>query len=102
MPCEPITSAGCDPSCSCQILWEGTRNTCLTDCDSAGAKAVGSICSANLDCARSLVCYGNTCKRFCHVGGPASDCPGGLNSCQAVSSHAVIGGLEFGVCKLGQ
>ena len=102
VPCQPITSAGCDPTWSCQILWEGTRSVYLTDCDQAGAKAVGSTCAASSECARSLVCFNSVCKRYCHVGGPASDCPGTFNSCQTVQNHAWIGGIEFGVCLLGQ
>lgn len=101
--CDPVTSAGCSSSASCQIYQENTgERRFFTDCTApAGPGGQGASCTTEAECRRGFACAGTpgTCLRYCTAPGTTSGC-GAFEACFGFTTPLRVGSTEYGVCDL--
>ncbi len=103
--CDPITSAGCTTSASCQIFQETAGSMrYFTDCMApVGAGGQGASCADSTQCQRGFICLGTpgTCLRYCNA--PGTIAGGGCSifeACYGFTTPLIVGATEYGVCDL--
>lgn len=102
--CDPITSAGCLGSDSCDHLYfqaEMDEYLEAWECRRVGSAEMGESCRTDqpTDCGSGLTCSGESGGAYCRPLCDTDDdtCPEGFG-CRSLDAAPTIGGRLFGVC----
>ncbi len=104
--CDPLTSAGCLGSDTCDHLYFQVAETYVPtwECRRAGTLGEGEACRTDqpMGCARGLTCTSESAGEFCRplCDTDAIDACGAGFRCRALDGSTPIGGRLYGACTV--